>query len=221
MIFLTETLHNNQILDERVLRELLKFKFNGLLVRIQRDAYWERIVPEGSYHFIPCIPEEALAGVFILRKYYYEISHKVLGRYKTFPETFIDLGCGPGQIMYLMEIFFDLRTYGIEFSPLCVEAGKKAGIRNITQGDFFDNLELVKGKDIIYTYMPMYKRDNMEKLQKLVFEVMDVGAIWIEMLPRYGDGKAIHIKTETEILALSGEKELKKYCRGKNASSIG
>jgi len=59
----------------------------------------------------------------------------------------------------------------------------------------------------------------MEKLQKLVFEVMDVGAIWIEMLPSYGDGKAIHIKTEKEILAFSGEKDLKKYCVGKNASN--
>jgi len=214
MIFLTETLHNNQILDERVLRELLRFKFNRSLDKIEWDAFKEKVVPEGSYNFIPCPPEEALAGVFILRKYYYNISHKVLGRYKVFPETFIDLGCGPGQIMYLMEIFFALRTYGIEFSPLCVEAGKKAGIENITQGNFFDNLELVKGKDIIYTYKPMYKMGNMEKLQKLVFEVMDVGAIWIEMLPRYGDGKAIHIKTE--ILAFSGEKDLKKYCGGKN-----
>jgi hypothetical protein len=145
-------------------------------------------IPVGSFYYIPVNPIEFLFDLSEFSWAHYEIWGHGSGKVK-----FIDLGCGPGATLLMAKelLFFDVM--GIEIDPYMVKIGLEKKL-NIIEGDFFEKIDLIKDRNLIYTYMPLSDPEKMEKLSRLIEKNMGEKSVWIEMLPEYPTGKFIKHK---------------------------
>jgi 2-polyprenyl-3-methyl-5-hydroxy-6-metoxy-1,4-benzoquinol methylase len=92
--------------------------------------------------------------------------------------TFIDVGCGIGNIMLMAELM-GFQAYGIEKDPYPFEIAKKLmGHESVSQDDIWE-FERFAEFDVIYYFRPFSEKSLQEKFEKLMEEQLRPGGILI------------------------------------------
>lgn len=92
--------------------------------------------------------------------------------------TFLDIGCGIGNILLVAEQFgFDV--YGIEKDPFSFQiAAELIGPEKVTQADIW-TWDQYGHFDVIYYFRPFSDREPQSRFEKLVEEQMREGAVLV------------------------------------------
>lgn len=101
--------------------------------------------------------------------------------------SILDLGCGYGALLYVLESFGYSRVRGVDGSPEQVAAAKKLGIWGVEHGDIFDALaktpaasvDVVVALDVI----EHFSKVELIPLIDEVFRVLRPGGRWIIHVP--------------------------------------
>ena len=111
---------------------------------------------------------------------FYETYRKL--RKKTKAPTFIDIGCGCGNILVLAQSI-GYKIYGIDNDPKCINIARKlcfAGLPTYSERIFRGNILNYNGYekyDVLYYYVPIKEIRLMLKAAKRIHNQMKVGAI--------------------------------------------
>lgn len=127
------------------------------------------------------------------------------------PLYFLDVGCGPANIMRMVKsIFSGIVVHGLEIDKKTIEIAHNTGDYNIFNCDI-NKWNGYKDYNIIYSYMPLKNVEDMEKVSQRIVKQMKKGAIFI---PRFlGNGRS------NPYPSLKKLKSLKKKDRNKRHQS--
>mgnify|MGYP001618055438 CR=1 FL=1 len=133
----------------------------------------------GAYPFIPSITDEKNATLIRLLT-------SEFGQPKDEELSFVDLGCGIGNIVLLVaKARPKWKCYGFDLDKICIEKAKElAKEYNISNAEFevanIMNMKHLKHYARIYTYQPL---DNIKKYEYLCGHIINnmlSGSMWYE-----------------------------------------
>jgi len=122
-------------------------------------------------------------------------------------KTFIDIGCGTGEKVFLAHYLFNLDSFGVEYTPQTFFVAEHL-LRNLGGAAFstkdekkfndakrldfinphmyllnYDAKKLdFSGFDLIFTYMPISKEESLWELYHVILSTMDIGSYWYEFM---------------------------------------
>jgi len=90
------------------------------------------------------------------------------------PNNLIDLGCGPGNIVYLADLILPKKSIGLDFYEGYIKIGKETNPElNLIYKDFFTlTRKDIRGIDIIYMYEPITRHEIQLELLKFLYNIM-------------------------------------------------
>jgi len=168
--------HIFQTIFENITRNI-ESKFEGEVTCGQSEG-----VLKGSY---PFIPNNGLYRIIQTTK---AIKLKLMygdtdeNSWNKYPETFLDVGCGYGNIMALAN-FNGFKVSGIEIDKRLIDIGKTLwgkGFKFYNENAF--KFKKYKDFDVIYYYCPMRDVEKEKELEEIIERKMKKGAYLIPCL---------------------------------------
>lgn len=158
------------------------------MVISQENIYSKKV---GYFPYIPYGGNDTHEkGIVKLYQIFLELSKYIIAPYNNIkPSTvFLDVGAGSGRMVKLAE-FFGFEARGIEVQEKYVELGRKyyrfKKDQLIVKDAFDIDQEFLKDIRIIYTYMPISRRELMTKLHMHLYSNAECNTVFAEMLPDY------------------------------------
>lgn len=174
----------------RNIKDFTEQSFESYLLEIEKiDRKIQRAITkegvychnvEGSFEYIPMHNSDVLFSLIT-----FLVTDEIFAKK---PATVLDVGCGTGRIVKILQDF-GIKARGIEFHSPYVKRGRKGfklSEEDLVVGDAFEiTPEFLSEFSVIYTYMPLYNRNSMVKLHLELYMKAQYGTILVEMLPEY------------------------------------
>lgn len=159
------------------IKRLLKFK------KITRNDYY-KIIDDSNFFeknkLYPLLDKDRVkdkkywgfhASYFDVFNILYTLLNILKNNGKDKPKL-IDIGCGIGNIIQVTNMM-GYESFGIELLDNFIEYHNSYNL-NVTYGDVFDNMNILRDMDVIYLYQPFYNDDlEIKFLNKLFHNTKD------------------------------------------------
>lgn len=165
---------NETVLTERELEQDILFGvINRFIGYFTREAVPNTINDTSQeYPFVAMDTRQAYEQIRLARDYLQKA-----GAFQS-ATSFIDIGCGIGNILLLAELM-DFKVFGIEKDSASFDIAKKlVGSDDVGQQDIWTFTELNRF-DVVYYFRPFSKKDIQLKFEQHVEDQLKPGAILI------------------------------------------
>lgn len=127
--------------------------------------------PEAEYPFVPMDTRQVYEQLKFVRAY-------LTGSAGERPHTFLDIGCGIGNVLLIAELF-EFTVSGLEKDPYpCAIARKLIGAERVTEEDIWDyeNYGLF---EVIYYFRPFHHGMTQRRFERFIEDQLRPGGILI------------------------------------------